>query len=73
MPCGVVRCEQAGLEYVSPAATGVVVMCAACVAYERLAALFGVSKLGWSVCRLTATGVVVMCAAYTVYGKAGAL
>ena len=39
-------------------ATRVVVMCAACAAYERLAALFGVSKLGWSVCRLTATRVV---------------
>ena len=43
-------------------ATRVVVMCAAYAAYERLAALFGVSKLGWSVCRLTATKVVVRCA-----------
>ncbi len=43
-------------------ATRVVVMCAACAAYERLTALFGVCGVGWSMCRLTATRVVVMCA-----------
>ncbi len=54
-------------------ATRVVVMCAAYAAYERLAALFGVSKLGWSMCRLTATRVVVMCAAYAAYERLAAL
>ena len=53
-------------------ATRVVVSCAACAAYERLAAFFGAYGLGWRMCRLSATRVVVICAVCAAYERLAA-